>query len=255
MGKKNGPLGPTRAAGRVWTGSRRYLLEVSILVRAPRTARSHDELRPPRRDEPTIAEEFGQSRASAGVLGPVVRRASRSAASRPSRGRPRTSHRGARARAWRPAAPRPSTPSSAASQRLLPGLALGLDLAPRPAASAARRPRACRSPSAPARRARTPARWSSICVTVAGREPGRARELAGRQLAALVELDQQLELGVAQLRAAEVRVAPAQAVEAAEHAAEGLRRARSARGGARSLTGFGLRPARLSPVALIALAR
>ena len=30
--KKNGPLGPTRAIGLIWTGSRRYLLEVSILV-------------------------------------------------------------------------------------------------------------------------------------------------------------------------------------------------------------------------------
>ena len=33
LGQKNGPLGPTRAAGLVWTGSRRYLLEViSILI-------------------------------------------------------------------------------------------------------------------------------------------------------------------------------------------------------------------------------
>src|SRR5579862_9444474 len=42
-GQKNGPLGPTRAAGRVRTGSRRYLLEViSILIAvASRRAGSH----------------------------------------------------------------------------------------------------------------------------------------------------------------------------------------------------------------------
>jgi hypothetical protein len=33
-GEKNGPLGPTRAAGLFWTGSRRYLLEVSIFIMA-----------------------------------------------------------------------------------------------------------------------------------------------------------------------------------------------------------------------------
>ncbi len=54
-----------------------------------------------------------------------------------------------------------------------------------------------------------------------GRHPRRARELAGRQLAALVQLDQQLELCVAELAAAEMRVAPAQAAEAAKHAPKG----------------------------------
>jgi hypothetical protein len=32
VGKKNGPLGPTNAAGRLWTVSRRYLLEITILI-------------------------------------------------------------------------------------------------------------------------------------------------------------------------------------------------------------------------------
>ena len=47
------------------------------------------------------------------------------------------------------------------------------------------------------------------------------RELAGGQLAALVELEQQLELGVAELGSAEVGVASAQAAEGAEDVAEG----------------------------------
>src|SRR5271155_1591551 len=55
-GKKIGPLGPTRATGLMWTGLRRYPLEVSIVVvelagsRIPRVTRDAD---------PTIAEEFG----------------------------------------------------------------------------------------------------------------------------------------------------------------------------------------------------
>ncbi len=36
LGKKNGPLGPTRAAGLSRTGSRRYLLEVSIFITGSR---------------------------------------------------------------------------------------------------------------------------------------------------------------------------------------------------------------------------
>src|SRR3954453_21668037 len=38
-GEKNGPLGPTRAAGLCRTGSRRYVLEVSICRSDPRTNR------------------------------------------------------------------------------------------------------------------------------------------------------------------------------------------------------------------------
>ena len=41
------------------------------------------------------------------------------------------------------------------------------------------------------------------------RHAGGQRQFPGRQLTALVELDQQLELGVAELRSAQVRVAPA----------------------------------------------
>ncbi len=40
-----------------------------------------------------------------------------------------------------------------------------------------------------------------------GRQPCRARELSGRELAALVQLDQQLELGMADLRAPKMGVA------------------------------------------------
>ena len=53
------------------------------------------------------------------------------------------------------------------------------------------------------------------------RQARRRRELARGQLAALVQLDQQLELRVAELGAAEVGVAAAQAAERAEHAPEG----------------------------------
>ena len=52
------------------------------------------------------------------------------------------------------------------------------------------------------------------------RQPRRGSELAGGQRSALEQLDQQLELRVAELGAAEMRVAPAQAVEAAKHATE-----------------------------------
>ena len=52
------------------------------------------------------------------------------------------------------------------------------------------------------------------------RQAGGERQLAGGQLAALVELDQQLELGVAELRSTEVRVAPAQTAEGAKHPTE-----------------------------------
>ena len=52
------------------------------------------------------------------------------------------------------------------------------------------------------------------------RQPRGGRQLAGRQLAPLEQLDQQLELSVAQLAGTEMRVAPAQAVEAAKHAAK-----------------------------------
>src|SRR5437764_320715 len=57
----------------------------------------------------------------------------------------------------------------------------------------------------------------------ARRQARRDGELPGRQLAALVELDQQLVLGVAELRPAEVSVAAAHAVQRAIHAAEGQR--------------------------------
>src|SRR5271154_2237047 len=56
-GKKIGPLGPTRAAGLVWTGRRRYLLEVSILNFRLR-GRHADTPAPARDARPTIAEEF-----------------------------------------------------------------------------------------------------------------------------------------------------------------------------------------------------
>src|SRR5450631_2892604 len=76
-GKKNGPLGPTRAAGLSRTGSRRYLLEVSILITDSR--RSMRPM-PPTRDAPaTIAEDFGFSarvpalkRRSAGLCGAAL---------------------------------------------------------------------------------------------------------------------------------------------------------------------------------------
>src|SRR5664279_998234 len=46
FGQKNGPLGPTRAAGLVWTGSRRYLLEVSIVSTDSAGACSYDGVHP-----------------------------------------------------------------------------------------------------------------------------------------------------------------------------------------------------------------
>ena len=57
-------------------------------------------------------------------------------------------------------------------------------------------------------------------MTVAGVSRAAFAELPGGQRAALVELDQQLELGVAQLRAAQVGIASAQTIEAAKHPAE-----------------------------------
>jgi hypothetical protein len=55
----------------------------------------------------------------------------------------------------------------------------------------------------------------------AGRELGRRCQLAGGQLTALEQLEQELELGVAELGAAEMRVAAAQAAERPKEPAEG----------------------------------
>src|ERR1700724_942832 len=56
LGQKNGPLGPTRAAGLVWTGWRRYLLEVSIFCTYSRGQAASPACT--RDANPTIAEGF-----------------------------------------------------------------------------------------------------------------------------------------------------------------------------------------------------
>ena len=213
FGQKNGPLGPTRAAGLLWTGPRRYLLEVSILVCRLRGRTAHTSA-PTRDAAPTIAERFRaldrlRCRRSSAGLRAVVSRAPRRP---PPAGRPRTSS--PRRSSTRVAA-RSSSASTSASASLpaaLPGLALGLDLAPALAGEA-------RDHHPPVGLGAHPFDVAGVGEVVEhlgdrrGRQPRGGGELAGRQLAALVELDQQLELRVAELRAAEVRVAPAQAAE------------------------------------------
>ena len=112
-----------------------------------------------------------------------------------------------------------STPASAASQRLCQSLRLAATRR-RPWGVAARRPRAGRSPSG----AFDVAGLGQVVEHLRDRPRRQARgerELAGGQLAALVELEQQLELGVAELGGAEVGVASAQAAEGAKDVTEG----------------------------------
>ena len=145
---------------------------------------------------------------------------------------PRPSRRAARARVWPRAAPRSSTPASACSQRRCHASRL---------ASILRRPCGVRRETTTRRSVseRTRSTWPLLSEVIEHlrdrrrRQPRRRRELPRGQLAALVELDQQLELGVAELCGAEMRVAPAQSVEAAEDATKRQRPARSARSRAR----------------------
>ncbi len=100
--KKWAPRAHARAAGLIWTGSRRYLLEVSILVGS---LRGHARTTaPPAKRGTTIAEQserfagrFGSSRPPSGP------RCSPSGADRDPRpeGHPRRRRRDARAHAWR----------------------------------------------------------------------------------------------------------------------------------------------------------
>ena len=176
----------------------------------------------PTRDAlPTIAERFRASRAAlhagarggwsiaaAGVL--AVASAGASSTIAPRRSSTRVAARSSSA----------STPVERLLPAALPGLALGLDLARALAVSGARRPRADRSASGRARRGPA-ARWSSIWVTVAGVSRAARGELAGGQLAALGELDQQFELRVAELLAPRCVSRPRRRLRLAKHAAKG----------------------------------
>src|ERR1019366_7246694 len=104
LGQKNRPLGPTRAAGLVWTGPRRYLLEVSILICRLAGGIQARCVRPRRGAD--------YSRATVSSLRParVSRGPDRRPRNRPGAGRPRPSPRGARARAWPLSAPRSRGP-------------------------------------------------------------------------------------------------------------------------------------------------
>ena len=204
-----GPLGPTRAAGRVWTGSRRYLLEViSILIAWLRGGPARTTV-PRRKARPTIAEDF--------------RRSSPCASSPTDSGqspRPAASSNTALRRSSTRVAARSSLGLHTLQRRLpapLPGDALGLDLAP----ALRRQPGDDHTTIGVRARPLDVAAVGEVLEHLGdrrGRQPRRARQLSGRQLAALVQLDQQLELGVAELGAAEMRVASAQAIEAAKHA-------------------------------------
>ena len=112
------------------------------------------------------------------------------------------------------------TPRRACVPAALPSRALGLDLAP----ALGRQPRDDHAPVG--------LRADPLDVPALGEvvehlgdrrrcQQGCCGELARRQPAALLELDQKLELGVAELRASEVGVAAAQPVECAKDAAEG----------------------------------
>src|SRR5665213_4253855 len=100
--QKNGPLGPTRATGLIWTGSRRYLLEISIWFGTPRETCSHDCAI--RRASPTIAEQTGHLTRTPGPRGPNAN-AVRGPHSPLPAAYPRTRRRDARAPGWRRAGP------------------------------------------------------------------------------------------------------------------------------------------------------
>ena len=248
FGQKNGPLGPTRAAG--LSGP----VRVVICSRSPswfllrgRTC-SHDCVHP--RREADYSRGIPAHRALSAVAGfrPAVGASARGLARALGGARPRTSspsRSSTRVAARRSSA---STSSSASSQRLCQASRLASILR--------------RALGGQARDHHPPVGLRARALDVAAlgevvehlrdrrrREPRRGRELAGRQLAALVQLDQQLELGVAELGAAEVRVAPAQAAEAAEHAAEGLAELGQLAPASRSAPRRPLRAGRLVPVA------
>ena len=177
-GEKNGPLGPTRAAGLCWTGPRRYLLEVSILITDSRGYRAGAAV-PPATRSATIAEGFA-------ILGRLPARGRRLHGAL--RGSPAALRGGSCSnisprRSSTLVAARSSRGADALQRPLparLPGLALGLDLAraqrcqPRdddPPVALRARP----LDVAPTRRGA-----SSIWVTVARRQPRRGRQLPGR---------------------------------------------------------------------------
>ena len=112
-----------------------------------------------------------------------------------------------------------ATPCKGLIPAALPGLALGLDLA-RALAGQPRDDHAAVGIGANPFDVTARGQVIEHLGDRRGGQPRGAREISRRELAALVELDQQLELGVAQLRAGQVGVAPAQAAEAAEHPAK-----------------------------------
>ncbi len=222
FGQKNGPLGPTHAAGLPWTGPRRYLLEVSIFVCCIRGQTcSHACVHPRHKSDYSrgilAIERFTAGVSTAARRAPPASGSPRSALRR--RARPRTSSPSSsstRVAARRSSA---STSSSARSQRSCQASRL---------ASILRRPWAVSRETTTRRsisertRSTWPrsARWSSIWVTVAGVSRAAAASSPAESSPRSSSSIKQLELGVAQLRAVEVRVAPAQAAEAAKHAAE-----------------------------------
>src|SRR5271165_5998076 len=92
--QKNGPLGPARTTGRMWTGPRRYLLEVSIIITGSAGTTT-------RLATPTDPTDYSRGDLSAfGARGPA-RSPAGGARRPPPQGRSRASRRGARARPGR----------------------------------------------------------------------------------------------------------------------------------------------------------
>src|ERR1035441_7640158 len=218
-GQKNRPLGPTRAAGLVWTGPRRYLLEVSIFG-CDSAGEACSYAASTRDAVPTIAEGIsilsGLRGGFAGLFeGP--------------RGRRRAARNGGlldhRAEALDHSCGRAQLLVVEVQEGLLPaalmGRALGRDLAP----ALGREPGDHHAPIAQRAHALDVAALREMVEHLgdaARREPGCTGQLSGRQIAAVLQLDQQLVLSVAELAGAEMGVAPAQPADAAKQLPEDL---------------------------------